>query len=246
MMYNRPQNKQKIMIPTITRFHRWATFLGLIIVMMSVNLVTFVQGIQVKNNVNTTSREIITWATTDLLSFNGIYLWYKINHTEIDYPVSIVDAQVSFQNPWTLILRVTEKEILGGVAFEKDYVYFDQEGQILLITDVLQEGVRMLEAIEVTDATLYAPLVTTNQEGFTNIIQILQLAQRYDLDFDRIIPQVDASIALIIGETTILLGDNNYDVKVPHIDPILERLEEKAGTLYLEKFDGDNGTITFK
>lgn len=243
---NKKQHKRKKSMSSTARFRIWSTFLGMIILVMSVNLLTFVQGIQVKNNVNASSKDLIAWATKDNLSFNTLYLWYKINHTEIEYPVSIVDAHISFQNPWTLTLRVIEKEILGGLILNDNYVYFDQDGQVLLITKMIQENIRLLDGIIVTEANLYEPLATKNNEGFNHVLEVMNLIDKYQVEIDHIVPDEDGSVSLIIGSTTVLLGMDNYEAKVPHISPILERLEEKEGTLYLENFDGDNGTITFK
>lgn len=248
MMHQKSKNRRKKKSNkfVLETFHLWATFLGIIIAVMSVNLLTFVQGIQVKNNENATSKDIVTWATDDALSFNGLYLWYKINHTEVEYPVSIVDAKVTFQNPWTLTIRVTEKEMLGGVVLSDSYAYFDHTGVVLSMPSQMQEGVPLVEGIGVVNSELYEPLVTKDDVGFRNLLQVMQLVEKHEVMVDDIVPGDDSSVAVIIGDITVRLGNSDFEGKVPHIAPILERLEENEGTLYLDNFDGDNGTITFK
>lgn len=242
----RPKRKAKKERFVLEKFHIWFTFLSLIIVLMSLNLLTFVQGIQVKDNENTSAVDIITWAREDIFSFNGLYLWYKINHTEVEYPVSIVDAKVTFQNPWTLTLRVTEKEIIAGIVLSDNYAYFDQDGVVQLLTTQIQEEVPIIDEIFVAEAVLYEVLPVTDVIGFKNLLEVLQLITKYDLEVAEVIPASNSSISIVIGETTIRLGDGNFETKVPHIMPILEQLEDKNGTLFLESFDGDRGTITFK
>lgn len=230
----------------IESFHIVAGILGMIIFLMALNLLTFVQGIQVKNNNNTAASDIISWATSDTLSFNGLYLWNKINHTKVEYPVSIVDAKVSFENPWTLTLEVTEKEIVGGVVLTEEYAYFDSEGTVLLITEQVQVDVILVEGLDVANAVLYEKLPVTNEQNFTNTLQVMQLLGKYELLAEEMISGESGAVSFKMGAITVHLGSEDYESKVPHIEPILGELGEVSGSLHLEKFDGTNGTITFK
>ena len=76
------------------------------------------RSIKVKGNEYYGENSIISWLEKDKLSMNTVYLFWKYNYTDAEVPSVVEEMKLTFENPWTLVAHVKEKEKSGYVSFE--------------------------------------------------------------------------------------------------------------------------------
>ncbi len=81
-----------------------------------------------------TERTITTWIENDPLSVNSLYVLYKYNFTDADLPSGVESLSISLKDPWTVKVKVKEKEMAGYVDYDGAYLYFDRTGTAVLRT----------------------------------------------------------------------------------------------------------------
>ena len=74
---------------------------------------------------------ITSWIQNDRFSVNSLYVLFKYNFTDADLPSAVESMDISLKNPWTVHVKVTEKEMTGYVDYDGAYLYFDENGRPL-------------------------------------------------------------------------------------------------------------------
>lgn len=220
-------------------------FLAGIIVILSLNLLFWVQEIEVRNNDFVTNQEVIKYVRADKAAVNSLFIWGKYTLSSPSYPVSIDDISVKFKWPWSLILIVENTPIVGGVLIDEKYVYFSQDGLVITITETIREGEPIIEGLEVSQFDLYKKMSVKDEDIFDNILVLRNI-----LDGAQIIPEEiqahEDEISILINGIRVQLGSSNYEEKILHMVSILEELEGQTGVLNLSKYSSDSQIITFK
>ena len=94
------------------------------------------------------------------------------------------------------------------------------------------------------DIELYKRIDNGNSGIFEEILEASQEFRKYERIVDKIVCK-NNRIYIYIGKICISLGDNVTPEKIAQIDPILEELEGREGTLHLENYGEGRETITF-
>ena len=222
-----------------------AVFLLTIInISLGIWLLTYVQSIHVKGTVNSEKSEIVEWVKEDPMTINSLYTMWKFKTGAYKLPVYLEDVSVRLEAPWKVEVTVQEKEIIGCVLHDEEYVYFDAEGLVLKEDYELMDGVPLIEGLEVESAGRFAYLKVKNEKVFSYIVNLTKEIEEKELQPNRIL-WMEESMDLYFGDICVKLGRNNYEVKLAEIPPILEKLEGKKGVLHMEYYE-KGSTISFK
>lgn len=218
--------------------------LGIVIIVMSFLLLFHVQTIEVSGNEYVNSSEIGESVQKSSKTKNSLYLLGKNWLGKIEYPKAIVSAKIHMKTPWSIKVKVKEKQITGYTVMDKEYVYFDEKGMVLCKSPVLIEGIPCIEGIS-ANAELYKKLPVKEKRLFSNIDVMLNALHKWEINPDRIVSE-GANLTIYIGKVCVTLGSGNMTEKVSQLPPILKKLEGKAGTLDLRHYGEATETITFK
>lgn len=225
--------------------------LGIVILILAFILLFHIQKIEVTGTQYCTESEVISWLKKDKYASNSLYVWVKYNYTDVKQLPLVEASEISMKNPWTIQVRIYEKSIIGYLEVSGQYLYFDKDGTVILLTDQESvEGVPKIEGIPValSEVKAHEQLPVEDKEIFSVVLEVTKEVQNCKLTPDRILFE-NEDVTLEFGNITVLLGQNNMDEKIAQISPILEKLQEKfpdtAGTLHLEQYSSVNRTISF-
>ena len=208
-------------------------------------LLTYVQGIQVTGTEYSQQSEIVTWIKEDFKTSNSLYTLYKYKRGLYTLPVYLEDVKVSLSAPWKVKVAVTEKKVVGCLIHDDSYVYFDEEGLVLRKSTKYEDGIPIIEGIEVEKAEQYKVLKANEKKIFERFVSLTKELEEYELTPDRFVWEED-SINLYFEQICVQLGKSNFDEKVMQLPPILEKLVGKSGTLHLEHYTAESKNISFE
>ena len=206
--------------------------------------------VEVEGNSIYSENTIATWVQKDKLSVNTLYLLVKYNFLDSELPVGVEQMDVSLKNPWTVHVKVEEKELAGYVDCSGTYLYFDQNGIAVLKTKKQIEDAPYIEGLtfDESDVEIGKTLPVEDDSIFGKIVDASRYLKKYSLAPDRI-SCVAGDVRLYFGIVEVLLGDGGYEEKLQQVEPILDKLAElypkTAGTLHLENYDSASDAISF-
>lgn len=218
--------------------------LGVAIIAISVYLLFYVQGIEIKGNEYTEDKVILESVQKDKYSINSLYLVVKYRFMEHEVPGSLTSIKVGMRNPWTIKITVKEKPIVGYITEDEEYVFFDKTGTIVLKGSERIEGVPGIEGVNVGESKLYKPLNLKDEKLLEAVLNVAQEVKNYQLEPDKIVCMSDG-IELYFGSVRVVLGMDVTTEKMAQITPILAKLEGRAGTLNLKNFMDESNVIPF-
>lgn len=193
---------------------------------------------------------ITTWIQNDKLSVNTLYILAKYNLTDTDLPSGVERLRISLKNPWTVRVKVEEKDMAGYVDYDGAYLYFDGDGTVILRAARLIEGTPYIEGLAFDSAKVEIgkKLPVEDDSIFKKIVEVSKNLKKYSLTPDRM-SCTDGNIQVYFGAVEVSLGSGNYEEKMKQVQPILDKLNElypnTAGTLHLENYDSDSQSIRF-
>lgn len=193
---------------------------------------------------------ITTWIQNDRFSVNTLYIMAKYNLTDADLPSGVESMKITLKNPWTVRVKVTEKEMAGYVDYEGAYLYFDDSGVASLRTNKLIEGTPYIENLtfDASKVKIGEKLPVEDDTIFGKIVEVSKNLKKCDLTPDKM-SCTDGNVQVYFGIVEVLLGSGNYEEKLQQVPPILAKLAElypdTAGTLHLENYDPESESIRF-
>lgn len=209
-------------------------------------LLTHVQSIQVTGTQHSQQSDIVSWVKEDPMTTNSLYTLFKFKTGSYTLPVYLEDVEVTLSAPWRVKVYVTEKAIIGCLIDDNSYIYFDAEGLVLKKTTDYQEGVPLIEGLQIEkEAARYKKLQVANEKVFEYFVNVTKEIEKNELSPDRLVWEED-SMNLYFEQICVQLGKSNFDEKVIQLTPILEKLEGKSGTLHLEHYTSDSTSISFE
>lgn len=208
-------------------------------------LLTYVQKIKVTGTKYSTERQIVNLVQKDPLTSNSIYtvLKYKLSHGEI--PTYLEDMKVGWDKPWELHVKVEEKPVIGGILINNAYIYFTEDGTILVKGKEVLDEVVVVEGVETKETSLYGKIKLKDEKVFSYVLSILAELEKAQLTPNRVIWE-EESMNLYFDEVCVRLGKLNYDEKMFQIPPILQELDGKKGILHLEHYNEMSTSISFE
>lgn len=224
--------------------------MGLFILAAGAVVLFRTRTVEVEGNSIYSENTIATWVQKDKLSVNTLYLLVKYNFLDSELPVGVEQMDVSLKNPWTVHVKVEEKELAGYVDCSGTYLYFDQNGIAVLKTKKQIEDAPYIEGLtfDESDVEIGKTLPVEDDSIFGKIVDASRYLKKYSLAPDRI-SCVEGDVRLYFGIVEVLLGDGCYEEKLQQVEPILDKLAElypkTAGTLHLENYDSASDAISF-
>ena len=208
-------------------------------------LVTYVQQVQVKGNVNSKEKEIVAWVREDPLTANSLYTLWKFKSGSYTLPIYLESVNVSLKAPWKVQVNVAEKQIIGCIISDGSYVYFDAEGLVLKNTSTYEQEVPIIEGIKADNTLQYETMQVDNKKVFSYIVDITEGMRKNELHPERIVWEED-SMNLYFGGICAKLGKTNFDEKLVELPALLEKVPEESGTFHLEHYTKENTRISFE
>lgn len=150
--------------------------------------------------------------------------------------------------PGTIEVTVYEKSIVGYVEYKGTNMYFDKDGMVVeSSTEVFDDAVKV-EGLEFRSIVVYEKLQVPDEKVFAVLNDLTQYLGKYGIKVDTIGVDGDNSLSVTIGEVLVLLGQSDAALadKVYELGCMAEKLAGLKGTLYLDKFDGNQSNIIFK
>ena len=224
--------------------------MGLFILAAGAVVLFRTRTVEVEGNSIYSENTIATWVQKDKLSVNTLYLLVKYNFLDSELPVGVEQMDVSLKNPWTVHVKVEEKELAGYVDCSGTYLYFDQNGIAVLKTKKQIEDAPYIEGLtfDESDVEIGKTLPVEDDSIFGKIVDASRYLKKYSLAPDRI-SCVEGDVRLYFGIVEVLLGDGGYEEKLQQVEPILDKLAElypkTAGTLHLENYESASDAISF-
>lgn len=176
---------------------------------------------------------------------NSLVLLLSTKFGDFPEPATVQSMKFHMVNPWTIRVVVKEKSPAGYVQNQESYIYFDNEGTVLGITDAPRDGVSLVEGLDVSKVEQGEKLPVEDSSIFEYIVQIQEILTRYKVSPDRIVTDGE-NITLYFGKICAKLGSGDPKEKAEQLPSILEKLEGQNGTLYLEHYGQLTETIRFE
>ncbi|MGN1165040.1 MAG: cell division protein FtsQ/DivIB [Lachnospiraceae bacterium] len=218
--------------------------LGIAIICLSVLLLFRVRTIEVAGNEYSSDKDIVQMVQDDQYSVNSLYIFGKYMIGRGQVLPCFESVKISLKAPWTVEVTVEEKQIIGYVLNNKEYIYFDKEGLVVKKGNEKIEDAVCVEGIQADSINLYEPLKEGKSAFFEEILETTKELKKYDMNIKKIVCK-DDRIYVYIKKVCVSLGSTVSAEKIAQIPPIMEKLGNKKGTLHLENYSEDRSTITF-
>ena len=206
-----------------------------------------VTHIYVNGNTHYTNEEIIDMVINDKLSNNSLFLSLKYRDKSIENVPFVEKMDVDIISPDTIRINVYEKSIAGFISYLGHYMYFDRDGIVVESSLEPSDNVPQVLGLDFNYVVLYEKLPVENDKVFSEILDITQLLDKYELNADKIFFDKEYNVYLHFGGVEVSLGTSNFiDEKIIQLQYILPNLEGKSGILEMKDFVEDTKNITFE
>lgn len=150
------------------------------------------------------------------------------------------------KNRNTIVVQVKEKQMIGCLEFEGQYVNFDRQGIIQIITDEPMEGVPVIDGISVKQAKIGEKLKGISTKKLNTILSVGKMLEKSEQKPDRLVFNDMNQLVLYYDDVEVRLGDDeNMDEKMNRLSGILPQLEGMEGILHLENITEDTASVVF-
>ncbi|MCD7834074.1 MAG: hypothetical protein LUH00_08815 [Lachnospiraceae bacterium] len=221
--------------------------LALAVLVLAGLFVFRVSNVTVSGNSRYSSEQIEEGLLTDFFSRNTLCLWWTYKDGSIPDTMPYLESmEITVNSPFSITVTVTEKELVG--YFDTgSYVYFDDSGVVLEITDTIYSDIPVITGISLGEVTLYQKAPTESSSQLRTILTLLDLLDYQGLTAKEIRFSDNSEITVTIGYVDAILGQDEYlEEKVANLRVILDTMTSTtAGTLHLENVTGKNEDIVF-
>lgn len=226
-----------------------AGVVAVIVVLFVILLFTcfHIREIEVVGNEHYTEEQIRNFVLENGYVDNSILLMLKNKiKPPSDIPF-IAKLDVEYVNAHKITITVYEKAMAGCVEYMNSYVYFDNEGYVLEMSQTKVEDVPCISGMSFDTMELHERLPIEDEERFKLILTLTQLIQKNDLIIDSIRFTVEGEIVLQYRDIRVEIGDGSIlELQLTDLKQILNNLEGMKGTLDMRDFEVMNGKASFK
>lgn len=220
----------------------------LIIVLLLLSPVFSISIITVQNNVRVSSDEIISLSGIKIGDNTFKYINFDMVDKIKENPY-IEDVKIVRKYPNEIIINVTERTPEFCLKLGESFVYIDNQGYILEITD---EDYGVPEIIgfktEITNESVSNRLREDDLKELQNIIEVYDCIKNNGIA-DKVVKFIIEEHRLVIGlvedKVAFLENFTNINIKILSLKVILERTEGKAGEINLDG-QGTDSSAVFK
>lgn len=207
-----------------------------------------VKQVYVEGNFHYTQEEIEEIIMKGPLGNNSLYLSMKYKKGVIKNVPFVDEITVEILNPDTIKITVYEKALAGYIRFMDTNMYFDKDGYLVENSGIKTFGVPQITGLEFGHAVLGEQLPIEDKSIFTEILNITNLMNKYELVADKIHFMKNGAAVLYFGDVKVSLGQekSRLEDKIMLLPGFLKELEGKSGTLQMDYYDERGGQYTFK
>ena len=205
-----------------------------------------VKTVIVEGSTHYTTDEITNYVLDSRFCRNTAFVYLKYHNKSIkDVPfVEQMDVNIVDRN--TVKIHVYEKYTAGCIQSLGNFVYFDNDGKVIEISEIKTENVPVVTGLSFDHFTLHEPLPIENKEVFNSILNITKLLNKNDLIADTIYFDENRNITLFFDDVRVNIGDgSNMNEQFMTLPKILPSLEGQKGVLHMEKYAEDNPNVVF-
>ncbi len=227
---------------------RWGmvlVFLLTAIVLASARIRSF----SVIGNTRYTSEEIVDLIFSDSWDTNSFYCLCKdktVEHKQIPF---IQRYDIDWESPFSVVITVYEKNIVGYVDYMSSHMYFDKDGIVVESTGEKLEGIPMITGLSFGSIVLYRELPVQNMQVFRDILNLTGALSDNDIKCNEIAYDNILNATLYIDDIEVYLGGNeNMEMKIFTLRDILPKIKGLKGELNLSVYNesSDHESYIFK
>ncbi len=205
-----------------------------------------IRSIHVEGNTRYSDQEILNLLDYEQQSQNTLVFYLKNRNYEAQNIPFINKVYVQYGGRDTIEIQVIEKKIVGCIAENDSYHYFDSEGVVCEVTANYESGVPKIEGLKFDNLALNAILEVDDPAVYDALLSLTLLLEKYELVVDKVVFAEDGSMSLQMGFIRVLLGNaKNLEDKISELSNLLPKLENLRGTLHLENYDSTKDSIIF-
>ncbi len=225
---------------------------AVIVVLLIIFIVILFTGfhidtMKVTGNKYYSDEQIKEYVLADGYIDNTILLMFRNKIHSNDNIPFIAKLDIEYVNAHEISVTVYEKVMAGCVEYMNEYVYFDQDGYVLEISQRKLEDAPCITGMNFSSMELHEKLPIEDKTRFKMILKLTQLINKYDLKIDSIRFTSEGEILMGYQSIKIELGDgSNLEEQLIDLNKILDGLEGKKGTLDMKDFDTSSGKASFK
>lgn len=226
-----------------------AGIIATVVVIMLLLLFTcfHISDIEVTGNRHYSKDQIKNFVLENGYIDNTVLLMLKNKINPIEDIPFIAKLDVEYVNAHKITITVYEKAMAGCVEYMNSYVYFDQDGYVLEISERKLEDAPCITGMFFSTMELHEKLPIEDKDRFKLILKLTQLIQKYKLKIDSIHFTTEGEIVLQHEDIRIELGDGSIlERQLIDLEQILQGLVGKKGTLDMRDFEVMNGKASFK
>lgn len=220
-----------------------------ILVLLMVILLTgfHIDTIEVTGNHYYSDEQIKEFVLSDGYIDNTILLMLRSKLHSSDNIPFVAKLDIEYVNAHKITVTVYEKVMAGYVEYMNEYVYFDQDGYVLEISQTKLSDAPCISGMSFSSMELHEKLPVEDTDRFKMILKLTQLINKYELHIDSIRFTSENEIVLGYHSIRVELGDgSNLEEQLIDLEKILQGLEGKKGTLDMRDFNSSSGKASFK
>lgn len=225
-----------------------AAVLGILALGSIILLTCFkIDEIEVSGNKHYSKEQIKEFVLADGYVDNTVLLMLKNKIRPVTNIPFVAKLDIEYVTAHKIAVTVYEKALAGCIEYMNEYVYFDQDGYVLEISQRKLEDAPCITGMSFESMELHEKLPISDKNRFRLILTLTQLINKYKLQIDSIRFTSENEIVMQYEDIRIELGDgSNLEEQLIDLNQILEGLKGKKGTLDLRDFDSKSGKASFK
>ncbi len=207
-----------------------------------------VKKVSVEGNTYYSQQEMAEMFQSNFMEKNLLSFWLldKLSLTpQFDF---IREYEVSYPSPNEVHIKLFEKTIVAGIAYSNQYIYFDKDGTVMQSANEPVGKIPLFETKSMTTFTLYKKIKMEDAGQLSQIINLANLFQHYNITWDRVQFGENSEAYLYSGDIRVDLGkEDNYDEQIAALASILSQMQKegKKGTIDMSNYEV-KGTVIFK
>ena len=204
--------------------------------------------VEVVGNNHHSAEEIRDDLIRDFASSNSLYFsWKYRNPGEEPLTPYLSSVQAKLKSPGSIRITVNEKPVVGGIVYGGSYVYFDETGLVLEITDTKYDSIPLISGISMDEPQLYQKLPVTNAAMLRTMLNLSSLIGGSGLIADEISFDEALNMFVTIGDIKVELGQDEYlEEKISNLVTIYPKITGQTGILKLSSYTGKSDDIQFE
>lgn len=185
-----------------------------------------------------TEQELEDYIFEESYEKNFLYAWLNDRFGDKKGIPFVAGYTMEFSGINEVTVTVYEKNVIGYIDYMGSHMYFDKDGTVVESSSQIREGIPLITGLSFNYIVLYKKLPVENETAFTQILNLTQLIDKYDLAVDKIYFDSRFHATLYMGDVRVRLGDKtNMEDKIAELQGMMAVLSNNSGELNLADYD---------